>query len=71
MRSAHAFTEADFYVIGNWGSYSPSLTVSNNNLVLIFTPVPEPATIIGASVLALGAFGLIRRRMKSNAVVAA
>jgi hypothetical protein len=38
---------------------------------VILTPVPEPATIFGASALALGAFGLIRRRMKSNAVVAA
>jgi autotransporter-associated beta strand protein len=70
--TTNPFTTADFNLLGSFAGYeSVSLTVVGNNLVLTFTPVPEPATIFGASALALGAFGLIRRRMKSNAVVAA
>lgn len=46
-----------------------TLTLSRigNNLVLTFAPVPEPMTVLGVSVLALGAFGFARRRMLAQA----
>jgi fibronectin-binding autotransporter adhesin len=47
-----------------------SLTVSGTNLVLTFTPVPEPATVLGLAAGVLGLGGLVRRRFRRSAQTA-
>ena len=44
-----------------------SLARSNGALVLTFTPVPEPATVLGIAAVALGAGGYVRRRLRGTA----
>ncbi len=43
-------------------SGTSTLSVAGNNLVLVFTPVPEPATVLAVAGLGLGAVRLVRRR---------
>ena len=52
----------------NWGSFNDvSLTASGSNLVLTFTPVPEPTTILGLAAAGMGAVGLVRRLRRRQA----
>jgi hypothetical protein len=57
---------ATFTIVpGNFAAFAspPTVTFSGNNLVLSFTPVPEPAAALGAGALAAaGRAGLWRRR---------
>jgi autotransporter-associated beta strand protein len=46
-----------------------SLAVSGNDLVLTFTPVPEPGTVLGVSAAALGLLALVRRRFRNLSTV--
>ena len=41
-----------------------SLISSGGNLTLTFSPVPEPATVLGLAAGALGLGGFIRRRFR-------
>ncbi len=63
----NAFTPADFAVVSGSGAFdygATSLTVAGNDLVLGFTPtpVPEPASILGAAAAVGGLIRWGRRR---------
>lgn len=53
-----------------FNSVSLDVDFTGTNLVLQFTPVPEPATVLGLAALGLAAAGALRRRFRSKAVVA-
>jgi fibronectin-binding autotransporter adhesin len=60
-----------FLISPTWSAFTDvTLTVDGTGtfLILNFTPVPEPATVLAFSVVALGAFGIARRRMSRQAV---
>jgi fibronectin-binding autotransporter adhesin len=65
--SGNAFVPGADYVVlsgsGGWTYTGLSLVVdSSNNLVLTFTPVPEPGLVVGIGAAGLGLVGLVRRR---------
>lgn len=48
------------------GTYIFSFDNVGSTVYLNFTPIPEPATVLGVCAAAAGAFGLIRRRMRKG-----
>ena len=57
--STYTFNLYPFFTTAN----DVSLAVSGGNMTFTFTPVPEPATVLGIAVAALGLAGLTRRRL--------
>lgn len=55
---------AQFTFAGDFVGALPTLSISGNDLMLSFTPVPEPTTVLGAVAAVLGVGGFVRRRLR-------
>jgi autotransporter-associated beta strand protein len=57
----------DFFLAGSLGTFeNVSLTVTGSNLVLTFTPVPEPATVGLVATASLALLGVVRRWRRTS-----
>jgi autotransporter-associated beta strand protein len=72
----NTLNQGDTFTFGNgttaqisyFGNYGTGAISGGNDLVLYnFNPVPEPATVLGFSALALAGGGMVWRRRKANA----
>lgn len=71
----NAYTVGDINLLSGSGTQTFSVTAfgvdGNNNLVLTFTPVPEPATVLAIGAAGLAAARWVRRRHKATETMAA
>ncbi len=59
-----SFTSDQFTVTGDFAASSvPSVSAVGSDMVLTFTPVPEPVTVLGLAAGVLGLAGAARRRL--------
>lgn len=65
--TGNGFAADRFTFTGDFAGATPTVTFTSNSVVITFTPVPEPATVLGLSVGALGLAGWVRRRRARRA----
>lgn len=71
LAAGNTFSTTDFTTAGFLASeWVVTYDTTNGNVLLQFTPVPEPGTVLGIAAAGLAAFTLVRRRT-SRAVVPA
>src|SRR5262249_39802448 len=66
LATGYEFPTTDYRLFGNFTDVqNVHLFLSDaNTLVLQFTPIPEPATVLGIGFAGLGLAGLLRRRFR-------
>lgn len=65
--SGNGFAADRFTFTGDFAGATPTIALVGNSVVISFTPVPEPTTVLGLGAAAFGLAGLVRRRMTRKA----